>query len=503
MNIPESFTFDPTNLDQLPDWLNFLAKRHVSQASTELHQVLLNLLQNNLPPAVKLELLNQLSEPVQHYANQLETLVLKNALQQKSLIQKTAKLSSQMLIQLSLNYCQLCKSTELDQQQLLSCLYLGLHCIGLSQYKQAVFKQAPSARLWKKSADLYQLSLTNDLYQTPMAQTEFVRIVQSTCKEILQRNLLFSICKPYHFQSAQINKLFEFADNRFGLVKLDNIEKSVDFIWILNQEHAPIPFNKMSSVKQDALYIDVAPLVEQFSVSTLTLPESDCMYIKHRLSGYAEILNNIIPAAPAQYQLILEQAQIGNYLNHSAAMENIRRISDESAQKRNSLNELQIESHNPQGTVTNKNILDSDSKTRKQLYSSSVYKTRFESFILASVPLLPLQVDQPVLLIKPSAPLQLGFIRQIELSLTHNNLRILIEVKLGQIQHSIVSIDQENFSAILIKHDTGKIEALLPPGTYSSASKIQIQSRSLSGTFVLDEFMESTPLFLRYQLLPE
>lgn len=173
MNKSDSLSLDADNLDQVADWLRHLAKRHVSQASTELHQVLLNLLQNPLP-STKLELLIQLQRNVQDYADQLETLVLKNALQPKSLIQKTAKLSSQLLIQLSLNYCQLTKSTELDSQQLLSCLFLGLHFIGLSQYKQAVFKQTPSSQLRKKVLICSQLSLKNELYEMPIVLPQFV-----------------------------------------------------------------------------------------------------------------------------------------------------------------------------------------------------------------------------------------------------------------------------------------------------------------------------------------
>lgn len=135
-------------------------------------------------------------------------------------------------------------------------------------------------------------------------------LAQKSVKEILQRNLLFSICNPYHFQNTAINQLFKFADSHFKLLQLDDIEKSADFIWIFIQESAPIPFNKITSVKQDALFIDTQFLVEQFPDSILNLTESDCFDLKHRLSGYAEILNNIIPAAPTQYRLILEHAQI-------------------------------------------------------------------------------------------------------------------------------------------------------------------------------------------------
>lgn len=499
MNTPTPSSLELDNLDQLEHWINSLKKLNVSVAGSELHQFLQRLRQNPPAPLTKFAILDRLSGPTQYYADQLETLVLSESIQSKPLAVKTAKLSSQLLISLNLNYCQIYSSTDLDPQQQHTALYLAFQLIGLSLRKQAVFKQCPSSKLWKKNAELYQFALKSQLLTQPLPKLTHFKVIQKNLSELLQRNLLFSICYPYHFQSNTVSHLFKFAERHFALLRIDSPEPLAGFMWIPDQAVPPRPYSTTYSPAPNAIFLNCEAVIKQLDIDdSFNFTKPELSFLQQHLSGFREIIDSIIPSAPKQYQLIINNPQIHWHLNQHTAMNNIRRITSESKGSDKLQPLLQLEPLNTPPPLSNQKSNASQSKDQ---LSIAVYNTRLNNFVLASVAQVSLRIDQPVLLIKSFETMTLGFIKQAIQNSTQNSQNFLIELERGQIESVNLSIGKESIQAILIKQTSANLEVLLPPANYQSNTKVESNSKTLTGEYCIDKLLEITEFFMRFQLI--
>ncbi len=498
MDTDNTSSFDIKEPSQLDHWLKNLKTLNKSQSSSELHQFIQKLRKNPPQPITKLAILDQLIGDVQYFSDQLEKLILSGSIQSQSLTAKTAQLSTQLLSGLAYNYCQICKSPEVSLQQQQNATYLGMYLMGLSLRKQAIFKLSPSTRVWKKTADLYQLSEQLNFLKTPIPQTLPCRIIQKNILGVLQRNLVFWICNPHQFQAPTIDQLFQFADQHFASLKLGGLDPSANFVWIPNQAIAPIPYNATNEEHriQGVIYLDCASISEALTDSGL--PESELRPIRHRLTGYQEILNNIIPSAPQHYYLIIGLANVLAQLKQNATKANIQRISSEAKINSNPMNFLQLVPLHAQTNLISKHPGLDDTKT--QAFTSSVYNTRFEDFTVAALPVQNLGIDQLVLLLKSHGIQQLAFIRQVLPSTDNISQRILLEVISGTIEHLNLMNKTDSYDAILIRQNSGMLEILFPPGNYLTNTKFESKSRTLPGRYRLEALVENSAYFMRYQL---
>lgn len=501
MNTDNSSSFDFTEASHLDDWLKNLRILNRSQASSDLYQFILKLRQNPPPPVTKLAILDQLIGDVQFFSDQLEKLIRGGSIQSQTLVIKTAQLSTQLLSGLAYNYCQISKLSGLNLQQQQNAAYLGMHLMGLSLRKQAIFKLSPSTRVWKKTADLYQLALKLNILKTPITEILPSKTTSNNILGMLQRNLIFWICNPHQFGTQTIDRLFQFADRHFALLKLDGSKQSANFVWIPNQAIPPIFYNITNEEHQaqEVIYLHCALIGDQLKYEDFT--EGELKRIQHRITGYQEILNNIIPSAPQHYFLILGFDNVQAHLKQNAARANIQRISSESKINSNPINFLQLVPLHSQATTISKQPIADDAKT--QAFPSSVYNTRFESFSVASLPLNKVNLDQPLLLLKTNGDQQLGFIRQVLPSTDNISQRILIEIVSGKVDHLNLMKKDELYHAILIRQNSGNLEVLLPPNQYLINTKFESKSRTLPGHYSLEAFRENSPYFMRFTILED
>ena len=231
--------FLPTQ-QSINNWLNSLNQLGCHRASNKLYEVLQALYQQAFTPQISLSLLSELTVPVITYADELEHLRLKQPENTVTpLIRKTANLSCQLLRLLSLNYGKVSLAPDLSEVQQLTAVYTALHLIGLWQCKLAVLNQCPSKTIWKMTAELYQRAQKYQLLNQPVIDVPFIATQQHCIAEVLQRNILFELFDPYHFNRNIIKKLFAFADTHYALLKIDVSAQQAHFAWTPRQLQAP------------------------------------------------------------------------------------------------------------------------------------------------------------------------------------------------------------------------------------------------------------------------
>ncbi len=467
MNLPFS-----TNIQALNDWLNSLKLYGNHRASSSLHEVLQALFKQTLDTHTNLLLLNALALPVITYADELENMLLKQPEPTATTIgRKTATLSGNLLRLLCLNYDKISLAQDLSASQHLSSLHAGLHTCGLWQYKQAVFNQCPSKTAWKITAEFFQRAQKYQLLNETVSQTPFNALKQRCIADILQRNILFELCDPYHFKPAIIKKLIIFADNHFHLLNLNTSAQQAHCSWAHRQLKAPTPHIKLAPTKSSNVYVNCHAIADLLHAKNpLNLSLEDLQYLRQYLTGYKGIIDSAIHTTATHTRLIFDYSQIHEHLQHQTAIKNIFKASSKTgipAQRSSILQLLPLNAP----VQSQKRAKAVPAKT----FGYSIHPTHIKNYyVTIAAPDLALHCDSPVLLVEPEGKIKLGILRQITSHPVNISQHLLIEHLPGRIDSVQVIVEEEATLGILITKPDNEQEMILPLGKYQPGTKLEL-----------------------------
>ncbi|MEQ1636372.1 MAG: hypothetical protein ABL903_06745 [Methylococcales bacterium] len=493
------------NKQSLNIWLNSLSQLGSHRASNKLYEMLQVIYQESFGTQDKLELLNQLAAPVITYSDQLEQIVVaQQCFKNEALVRKTTTLSCELLRLLSLNYCKVSLAEDLNSEQHAVTIYTALHVIGLSLCKRAVLNQVPSETLWKKTAELYQRAQKYQLLNHPITLTALFTSQQSTIAKILQRNLLFVLCDPYHFSNQSIKALFSFAETASTLLEIDASAQTANFVWPYKKQTVPHACFKSEAPSPHTLYLSCAAVTELLKLQNpLNFNKSELDHLLQHLSSYADIIESAIPSEATACKLIVDYQQLHIYLNHHATIQNIYRASTPSGKPIARSNSLQLVPLNAQVQTPKQKAISDASNNPFSMPAVSVHPTRYKNYFVAMTSNPALQIDLPILFVDKSEHIKLGFIKQIarhQVTLSH---QILIEHIPGTAESINITLDGQSTLAILITKATDEREIVLPAVTVQSGGQFEINSRKFQGIFFLAELLQFTSHYRHFRISPD
>lgn len=478
------------------DWFNELAHLKSSKAASILHRYLEQLEPN--PPATHLyaAILDWLCPQVLAYSDKLEHWLQEEADSSHTLQRKATALSHQLLRSLITHYAQLLFKDDYPSEQQSALLFKVFNLIGISLRKQAILSFCPSTTLWQISADLYALAKEHAVLQQVCSSAASDSEL-NTIALVLQRNLLFALCNPYHFEREGVDKLFRFSTQRAALLNLTPNNQSSQFTWFPSLHEPPRPqIAGQQYIRLAQVPLDCSALLEPLDRNAEDFSAAQQQFLTLRLSSYASILESAQPGGSKYKPLVTDFAQLLSNLQHALRLQHISRVSAVPQARQHNNASLNLAPLSLQTATTQSATSPNNPDTANIL----VYNTRFADFLVARTSLATQQIEQLALLLDIRDQAKLGIIRQIAQHPTHHSQQVLIEILHGEIEIIKLTLQQQTLEAILLITPDGTWELLLPPGKYKPSSELEIHTLQRQGHCILQRLLAWTPRFVHYRL---
>ena len=482
------------------EWLKMLGALPASRAASQLNQMLKQLKGTKLESAELMPLLIEVVPLTLHLSRNLAAAALAEQTSSAKTL-KVGKLCMQLPRQLALIFCQLLESQELDSTSTAHAIYLALQLIGHCARYYSLFRDAPSATLWKKSAQLYDMAVEGDLLATDQSQKlgEFKH--QANIEAVIKRNLLFSILLPNLYGKDEINHLFQFANQHGPLLEIGGqLTSQCDFYWDLNGDAPPSPArNVKQPIPEGYLAMTSNRLGQALQVGEISSDLAPVVQNKLalHLSGYEQIFSSIVPGPPSLTRLVLGFGGICAYLGEQNKLAKIMQLgaqaNDAKTLKRNmTLVPLEHE----------RNVFDNVDQPFTRPQSSgravNILKTPNKAYWIAEGKAFDCATGELVLLCKEQQPPALAIIRRQRIHDITGAMHILLELLPGICHIYAYSGDSgQQQRLVMLGEEDGRPEVFLAGGKYALGGKLTL---SIDKSIRMEACLEANPFYARYRI---
>ncbi|MGY6277801.1 hypothetical protein [Methylomonas sp. MgM2] len=483
--------------DGLTSWLDALGELPQLQAAHQMSQ-LLKQLKDEEQASELLPILISATPLTLHFSTSIAVAASGQLAPGKS--RKAAKLSMQLLRQLSLLFSQLVEDPTLMESERQTAIYYALQCIGYCMRCYSSFYEEPSATLWKISALLYSLAAAQNALQTsqPTKLTEFKQ--QPTIEAVIKRNLLFSISSPTLLAPSEINEVFQFATEYADRLTISPAPDTLDFgfYWDLNDELPPCPTHKSRrALPNGFLAVDAQDigLALQTDDSVANLDRNTQTRLALHLLGYQPIFDSIIPGQTLRAKFLFGFSTASNFLQEINKLQKIRQLSGQgksASPAKLNLALIPLE-HEKDSFEKMNQIL---SKTNSISKSGNVLTISHSSYLIAEGRAFDCSTGDVAMSYRDREPATFAIIRQQNALSISNVTHILMEKITGV--YSVYSFKSANGNqtAIVVDEDSDKRQVFLPPGKYKVDSNIPLTTEQ---SLHLTACLESNAFFARFR----
>lgn len=499
MDTNSTLPFELT-LAALASWLEELSRLPPGQAAHQLNEALKQIKAEKCVNAALLPLLINLAPLTLHLSNSLSN-TASNESKPTDKTLKIGKLSMQLPRQLALLFCQLAESKTLDSNTLPTAIYYALQLIGYSLRCYSLFYEIPSATLWKKTAVLYKLAVTNQCLKHNQTNRLIEFKAQGSIDSTIKRNLLFSILNPNLYKTEEINQLFQLANQADNLLVIttDHETHNFGFYWDMDKDMPPYPVKKINrALPEGFMAIDSQPISNALQLGALStnLSPSNQNKLALILSSYHQVFSSILPGLPSSSKLIHGFASACQYLHE---LNKLSRISQLSAQlpagADNSLLNLSLVPLEHQ-----RNVFDRSnqpfSKPENIGILVNMLKTPINKYLVAENRFLNCSTGDIALIYKEQYPISLSIIRQQKFNDISNSHQFLLELIPGACNIFSLANNQEDAYAIVVGENTPEPQVFLAYGKYTINSNLPL---SIGKSIHLTACLEKNTLFERFR----
>jgi hypothetical protein len=486
--------------ESLADWLDLLDKLPASRASTQLSQALKQLKNIKAQPAVVLPVLIGLIPLTLKLSNSLNTsLFAEQSTQERQA--KAAKLCMKLPRQLSLLFCQLAETEELDETALLTAIYHGLQMIGQCMRFYARLFEMPSATLWKKSATLYKLAMYSDGLKAPQPCTLSDFAAQTSIETVIQRNILFSLFNPTLFDVDEIDTLFLLAGQlapRLGLGSPREFA-SVDFCWDLADDMPPFRLKHVKNqFSNDHLAINSRAIGHALQIGEISseLPRKSQARLALFLTSFDQIFSSIIPGLPIRSELVVGMPNISAYLLEQSKLVKIMKLSSQVAGAqvvKADMTLVPLEHQRNVFEAANHPFMQQQKSFGKTV---NVLRSPNQNYVVIDGMAFDCATSDLVLLCKEQHPNALLVVRNQHQHDLTGSTHILLEKLSSQCDLYSYSTDDGSYYAIVIGENTANPEVFLASGKYAIGSTFRLDEGRI---LRLTACLESNDTFVRFR----
>ncbi|MGZ4959673.1 MAG: hypothetical protein ACXV7J_10490 [Methylomonas sp.] len=492
MSLPFSLT-----TDSLADWLDGLASLPPANAANQLNHTLKELRNTKATAKELLPIWVNLTPPCMYLSNSLSALSLGEAdhkLTSKSI--KVAKLAIQLLRQLSLGFCSLAETRQLDRAQNQLAIFYALQLIGYCLRSYHLLYEMPSTSLWKKSASLYRLADETgclEQQQAPKLQ-EFKS--QTTIAAVLKRNILFCLFTPTHYRAPEIDQLFQLANQHYNLLDiLTKDGREFHFYWNLEGDE-PCAIKRVSKhLPEGFLAIDCDRFVKTLQQRTLEtkLKPTTQARLALQLSGYEQIFNDIQIGSASAYHLLISFETVCHYFQEQDKLSKILHVSTGGKPMVRRMGLVPLESE--KSHYESRHI---PSKTPLPFQSVNLLRTGSNKFGIVQGRTLDCCTGDIALIYREHQSAALAIIRQMAVHDLTGEIHALLEFIPGTCSiFAFTDASGVRRHALVINAETDDPEVFLPPDKYSIDSNIVL---NVGITLHLNACVEYNSSFVRFKI---
>jgi cyclic-di-GMP-binding protein len=503
----------PIGLSSLPvsEWLELLAELPPGVAAKQINQTLQQLRTGDVSAEILLPTLNALTPTCVDLALRLTQHAIAHSahsvpgedLDNNELL---GKLGLQILKQLSVLYFRVTDHPELltPQQMEMAC-FLSIQVAGYCQCGLAVFYEAPSETLWKKTAEIYRYATEQGIAGKiqPIVCKQFE--LTSSILSCFKRNLLFAICHPRFYSAAEILRIFAFTNRYADFLEISDGKPNAgfSFYWSQSGEEPCQVRHLNNTLPKGYLAILTARLgnaLSQQQLETHLSPLTDAQ-LTLQFSAYYELFQSISPGASLLYRIVFGVEDIAAYLQEHEKRSNIKFLSlgdyNHNPSTLDDLSLVPIDSNPLSGrdAPINPFAQHSGSNTGKIVH---LYETPKPNFIVAEGQLLScLTGDLAVIHNQARRDVNLAIVRQqIADKLTRKPYALLEKIA-GEPSIHWFNSGTGKQRCIILKNDQQPSEIFLPPGKLQIGQKIILGSGQAK---FLTRCKESNSFYSRFEI---
>ncbi|MGR9054246.1 MAG: hypothetical protein ACU84J_16525 [Gammaproteobacteria bacterium] len=500
-NLPFSMT-----TESVSEWLSRISQLDTIPAGQELYSALKKLLRIKLKDDDFASTLDQITPAVLHISVNLSAFITANLGAEGVVNKKTrkpARLGAQLIRTLCLCYCRAVDEQPLGQEQKVRAVFIALQLIGFSIKIHTLFSERPSMTLWQKMTVLYRIAVDEELFEEPVSHKIPLFKNQKSIASVIKRNLLYALFDLYRAPAAQLTRLYEIAEQcAETLVFSHTANNAYNFCWPVSEAKFPrsgksqgnigsiLPFNTEAVTKFIKDHIPDEEQRDPFFIP-----------IWHKLTGYWEIIDSVIPSKPTLYNLDTGFNGVIDKLSYYKRITNIQRLSAELPEP-SPLRTLELEpmGHEKQAhQLRREDIPEHFQATQLKSGIAYLQPARTPNFFLTRIKAEAVPNNFPILLFNKQETPKFGIIRFTNLLPESGNQTALIETLPGRLSLVRVSLQSQTIDAVLIQL-TSKREALvLPPGKYVTGDSIG-RSDQPGKAYYLSRMIEANDQFMIYRI---
>lgn len=482
----------------LAEWVNSLSPLPAGNAANQLNQVLKQLNHQHTSGAELLPLLVNLTPLTLHLAHSLTAATRSEAdLAANSKALKIARLAIQLLRHLSLAFCRLVETKQLDTAQTQQAIFHALQCIGFCQRTSAMFYEMPSATLWKKTGLLYGVAVDNQLLHHPLSVKTQEFKALSTIEAVIKRNLLFALSEPNRYTVSEIGCLFQLANQQQHRLDMGvQILQSASFYWIAGHEPLLIPRSNRS-LPGGAIPISCQAIgqdLQRGEITTELSPHAQAT-LASRLTGYANIFAAVVIGPPLPAHLLEGFVAVGAQLQGEEKLSRIMSLGAQPLQSRSLARDLTLEPLEHEKGFSkplNSSLISYDESGT----SLRLLRTASKQYLVAETTAPHCATGDIALLCREQQPAKLVIVRH---QTAHEDTTlILLELVAGSVTIRDIETSADTSSkAILIGRETDRPDVFLAAGKYLVGTKIKL---AYDKTIYLKACLESNAWLTRFRI---
>lgn len=411
---------------------------------------------------------------------------------------KAAKLAIQLFRHASLAFARLASGLSDDAERGRVAIFYALQLAGFCLRTGARFYEAPSASLWKKSAQLYVLAEK----QRWLNQAISVKVADfknaGTLDAVFKRNLLFTLCAPNRYSETEIDQLFQFAGQTQHLLQFNRHDVGdFDFYWELTDSEPKPRRHPKWPLPKDSLAISTQRLgraLQQGEISVDMAVATRNRLAQHLL-GYDQIFSSLTigPAQPAR--LLTGFAAVSGYLQGEDRLSKIMRLSEQNHGSRATLHNMTLMPLEHEKSFFNQSP-KSNGAGHLDSFEVRLLRSTSKQFLVAESTTGSFGNGDIALLYREQLAAKLVIIRQQ--TLFEDASVLLLEPIPGKIEpYAIDNPLGRQQCALLIDAESASAEIILPPGKYGTQTDIALAHFK---SVTLLACVEHNPWFNRFKI---
>ena len=396
----------------------------------------------------------------------------------------------------------------------------GSQFIGLAFYYSALSSDKIPSSLWGMLGEVYKFahdgSVLEQVINKPLPFFEKLPSIAA----VLKRNILFEISNHYDFSHKEIKQYFDFCTSHWQLLEFDRIsaKNHQGFCWEYASRQAPFPITEKTNNQSPSLldivasgeavrpklFFNLEPLFEGIKYSKIDSPLDESKMLVEHLSNYLDIKESVY-TLPELYVYLFGLEQVVEFMARFEGAARFQITFDCPSVDKLNFSSLNLTAEN---TNKKKNIEEEigDIWGVKKAKVNAIelnygaekaFKTKFPRFLSAEWMKVKVVFGGLVLMYGKNMDISIAIIRRLDDAESNSNIQKgIIEVIEGRV--SIVNLleDPNKQQALLISKNKSFEIILSSKGRYVLGAVLKLKQ----GEVVLNRLLESTPLFIRYEV---